>query len=303
MINSHDFYTISDGTQLRIKVVNNGAKSWLIGLHGLGEHYERHTYIMDVFGDKYNYFFIDHRGHGMSGGRRASIDNFETFASDFSEVLRGMIKKYKIESYGIYAHSMGTLVACDFYKNYMKDMLRPDMVFLSSPAVGFPGLGKVLGLSPASLTGLIKDLPMSFDIDSDNDQERYSHDGRVLYDLMKDPLVNQHTGSKLMMEIVHRANEVFETTLDFDCPVAAVIGSSDKVVCPISSYEYFTTKELISQVTVVPGGYHELFVESEEYKKPFMDSLKSFVEGHLSVDSLALDNVRPIRTEKPSLTV
>jgi alpha-beta hydrolase superfamily lysophospholipase len=174
-------------------------------------------------------------------------------------------------------------------------------MFLSSPAVGFPGLGKVLGLSPASLTGLIKDLPMSFDVDADNDDERYSHDSKVLYDLMNDPLVNQHTESKLMMEIVHRANEVFETEINFECPVAAVVGTSDKVVCPNSAIDYFTNKELIAQLTVVPGGYHELFVETERYKTPYITAFDTFINQNLEVSKVEIDH--KIRPKVVELTV
>lgn len=283
MISSHDFYKLKDGTQLRIKVVDHQAASWIFCLHGLGEHLDRHTYVESLLGKQFNYVFLDHRGHGMSGGKRAYIDSFETFAKDLREVILSCLDKFKITEYGIYAHSMGSLVACDFYKNFSKDILRPSAIFLSSPAVGFPGLGKVLGLSGASLTGLIKDLPMSFDIDADNDQDRYSHDAKALYDLMKDPLVNQHTESKLMMEIVHRANEVFETAIDFQCPVSAVVASSDKVVCPHAAIEYFTNKEFIEELVIVPGGYHELFVEIEKFKAPFMRTLKAFFEARLSV--------------------
>jgi alpha-beta hydrolase superfamily lysophospholipase len=290
MISSHTFYKLSDGTQLRIKIVDNGAPTWLFAMHGLGEHLGRHLYLEDVLGSKYNYIFLDHRGHGMSGGKRAYIDSFETFAQDLSELIKSMVEKFSIESYGIYAHSMGTLVACDFYKNFSEDMLKPSAMFLSSPAVGFPGLGKVLGLSPASLTGLIKDLPMSFDIDGEEDHERYSHDSKVLYDLLNDPLINQHTESKLMMEIVHRANEVFEDEIEFSCPVAITIGTHDKVVCPNSAYEYFTTKSLADQITVVPGGYHELFVETEKYKAPYIEALKTFINGRLPSRVEALES-------------
>lgn len=282
MILNETFFQLNDRTRLRLKVEDNGNDNWLICLHGLGEHLERHLYVRDLFGKKYNYLFLDHRGHGMSGGKRATIDYFSRFAEDLREVLSFAIEHYKINEYGIYAHSMGALITCDFYKNKMKGLLEPTMIFFSSPAVGFPGVGKILQYSPSSFTNWMKELPITFDIEGENDGERYSHDIKILHSLINDPLVNQHTESKLQFEILHKANEILESGVGFQCPVAIVVGSADKVVCPNRALEFFSAKEEIEQVVVVPGGYHELFVETEKYRRPYIQCLTAFVERHLA---------------------
>jgi alpha-beta hydrolase superfamily lysophospholipase len=275
LITGQNFFHLSDNTRLRINIFDNGKKDWLFVLHGLGEHYERHLYLSELLKDQYNIIFYDHRGHGMSGGPRATIDYFSRFAEDFKEVLTYILKGFAVDSYSIYAHSMGTLVANDFYKNFSDNIKKPQKMFFSSPVVGFHGVGKILQYSTSTITGLIRDLPMSIDIEPDSDHERYSHDENVLQKLVNDPLVNQHTESRLMIEILHKATELYEEKMKYQCPVYVVVGSMDKVVCPRSAVEYFSYTEQVDQILIVPGGFHELFVETPKYRKPFIDFLSS----------------------------
>ena len=288
MIRAHEFFTLKDKTQLRIQVQNNNQAEWLIVLHGLGEHFERHSYISEMFSDRFNILFYDHRGHGMSGGKRATIEDFETFGDDLEEIVIYMKKECGMKGFHFFAHSMGSLIACDYYQ---RKELKPSSLFLSSPPVGFPGVGKIFQYSPTSFTKIIKDIPMSFDMEAETDSNRYSHDPTVQEELLKDPLVNQHTESKLAIEILHKSNELFSGPIGFDCPVSMIIGSEDKVVCSRSAVEYFSIVERVKRVIIVPGGYHELYKETPQYSNVFFESLYNFFTG---IYAKSKNNVRKL---------
>ena len=69
-----------DGTPLRCLIRETGCSKWLIVTHGLGEHLERHEYILKLFSQNFNIAIYDVRGHGRSGGTRAYVENFENFS-------------------------------------------------------------------------------------------------------------------------------------------------------------------------------------------------------------------------------
>jgi alpha-beta hydrolase superfamily lysophospholipase len=286
-LSKHSFFELADGTQLRVKIQDNKSESWIFVLHGLGEHYERHTYISDVFKKKYNYIYFDHRGHGLSSGKKGSIERFSLFAEDFKELFDFCMNKLSIKSYALFAHSMGALIACDFIKQYGGDIIKPKAVFLSSAALSFPGIAQLLEYYPLKLTSMIKDIPFSFDLENEDDYKRYSHDPKVLEVIKKDPLINHHTESKLKFKLFHKANEITSAPINFPCPVSLVIGSLDKIVNCTGVVDYFSNIEKIEKITVVPGGFHELFVETDEYRSVFIKALSDFMILYLPLAKYA----------------
>lgn len=273
----YTFFTLSSNIRLRVRTdLNRTCHKWLFVFHGLGEHCERHFYVSDYLKDHFNIVYFDHRGHGMSGGERATIDEFSTYSKDFVELLNYFIKCYDIQDYSMLGHSMGALIICDFYKNHLKNLIAPSAIFLISPPVGLSGVGKVLQYTPSVLTALVKDFPFGFNIEGGDDYKRYSNDPAVLVALQNDPLINQHTESKLMFEIIHASNTIFDEAINFKCPVRVAIGGGDLVVCPQTGFEFFSIKEKVDEILVIPSARHELYMEAPKFRTPFLRFMNDF---------------------------
>src|SRR6187200_2251029 len=141
-----------DGTPLKCLIRETGSSQWLIVTHGLGEHLGRHQFMLKLFSQNFNIAIYDLRGHGRSGGKRATVGEFREFALDLESVILYLKKEFSMKVHTLFGHSMGGLVVSDYMQNVVKDENYPSCVFLSSPAVGAPGLmGPVLASSPMFL--------------------------------------------------------------------------------------------------------------------------------------------------------
>jgi len=266
--------SLSDNTIINAKIHYNRCSKWLVCLHGLGEHLDYHSYINDYLGSSYNILQFDLRGHGKSEGPRGWIENFWQFSLDLQEVLDWLTRNWTANDISFFAHSMGSVILCDFFQNLLGPFKKFNKVFLSSPAVGFSGLGKLFQYSPNAITGLISELPWDFHVGGSEDYTRYSHNPNVLTKKKDDPLFLDTVSSKLIAEIAHASNRIFERPLNLGADIYIVMGGSDPVICPMTAIEYFSNIEKAREVLIIPGGYHELYEEIPKYKAPFLKFLE-----------------------------
>lgn len=249
----------------------NGKANWLVVLHGLGEHLEAHDYICPLLEQSYNILQFDLRGHGKSEGERGHIDYFWNFTTDLNEIILWLYKNVSIKELSLFGHSMGALILSDYVQN-LSHLMRPPMkVFLSSPPVGLPGLGKILQHSPGPIMGVLSDILLHFTDSENDDHTRYSHDPEVVDRKKSDPLMTEHVSNKLVAEIVHASKRVFERPLCSSGELYVAIGGSDKVVCPPSAIEYFYKVEKAKEVLLIPDAYHELYNETQNYRNSFLE--------------------------------
>ena len=103
-------------------------------VHGLGEHSGRYEHVGDRMAaaglDVHAY---DHRGMGGSGGSRGDIDAWSTFHDDLGERLTAVRSAAGGRPVVLYGHSLGGLISAGYL---LSDRPKPDLVVLSSPALG-----------------------------------------------------------------------------------------------------------------------------------------------------------------------
>lgn len=108
----------------RFLVLSNGRSEWL-------EKYFSLPADLKVGADT-AFLTFDHRGQGASGGARAWIDHYDTYAQDMASVID---KATGGKPYNLVCHSMGGLIG--LYA-IMKGLIKPRCVVLSSPLIGMP---------------------------------------------------------------------------------------------------------------------------------------------------------------------
>lgn len=108
----------------RFLVFANGRSEWV-------EKYEQFPRDLRVSEDT-GFLIFDHRGQGGSGGARAWIDSYDTYANDMSHVISEVTKG---KPFNLICHSMGSLISL---VAIMKDLIKPRCVVLSSPLLGLP---------------------------------------------------------------------------------------------------------------------------------------------------------------------
>lgn len=268
-----------DGTIINCLIRETGNSKWLIVTHGLGEHLQRHEFILKLFSQNFNIAIYDLRGHGRSGGKRAFVNSFDEYTKDLQSVIDFLKKDFSMTNYTLFGHSMGGLITASYLQNFARKDFYPEKVFLSSPAVAGPGfLGSILTLTPMLVfDGLVKcpTVPLKGILDL----RKLSHDRRVYETYIKDEYNQLKIHSKLFFELLKTARDVFSRPLRAECPLYVSIGSEDALVNAKALMSYFQNIEKNSQLKVIEGGYHELHNEIEKYRKPYLNFLRQSLTG------------------------
>lgn len=268
-----------DGTPLKCLIRETGSNKWLIITHGLGEHLGRHEFFLKLFSQNFNIAIYDVRGHGRSGGKKAWVENFSDFSKDLGCVIEYLKKDFSMKSFYLFGHSMGGLITADFMQNHVKDDAYPEKVFLSSPAVGAPGLmGPAFANAPKILLEGLTKLP-TIPLQGVLNLRKLSHDSRVYENYVKDEFTILKIQTKLYLEIMKANREVFSRPLRIKCPLYVSIGTNDVLVHPGLVIKYFTEVEKNAQLKTIEGGYHELHNEVDKYKKPYLNFLRQSLTG------------------------
>lgn len=108
--------------------------------HGVAEHSGRYQHVAEFLaGRGYDTWVLDHRGHGRSGGRRAFVERFGSYAADLETLrLRALAESSPHLPRFLIGHSMGGAIAL------AHAIAHPTVwtgLVLSGPAVE-PGVGR-----------------------------------------------------------------------------------------------------------------------------------------------------------------
>ena len=116
----------SDGFNLSIaySIPSEKPKGIIQISHGMAEHKERYFPFMEYLTNKgYICIINDHRGHGLSVKEKEGLgyfytDNIDCIVNDLYDVTKFAKSKFKCSNYGMFDHSMGTLVARSHIQKY-----------------------------------------------------------------------------------------------------------------------------------------------------------------------------------------
>ncbi|HNX91911.1 MAG TPA: lysophospholipase, partial [Syntrophomonas sp.] len=153
-------------------------------VHGIGEHSGRYNNLIDrMQNDSISFYALDHRGHGLSEGKKGHINSFDDYTTD----LKSFIEMVRTEETGLpiilLGHSMGGTIACKFalnYSGYINGLILSSAGFIQ--AVKVPVWKKTM----ARLLGnIVPGLSMPTGLES----SALSHDQQVVDDYSNDPLV------------------------------------------------------------------------------------------------------------------
>lgn len=92
-------------------------------LHGINEHGGRYRHVAEALTDAgLACYAIDHRGHGLSGGRRGYIPDLQLAVADVEELYRRVRAEHPRQPFLIFAHSMGSLIGLGFVLRQPADL-------------------------------------------------------------------------------------------------------------------------------------------------------------------------------------
>ena len=262
---------LRDGIHLSGKIRRKNSLHWLVAVHGVGEHSGRHDYLKDIF--DCNILQYDLRGHGQSEGKRAWIDNFSTFVNDLADILLYLKTEYKMETFALFGHSLGGLIALSYLLHSQRKDIPPEKVFVGAPPLRIGGkLGMIADGIPYPLMKILSSCPLSIPLKV-IDHDGLSHDPEIIENFMNDELNSIRLHSRLLLQIATQSKKILKEDLSFDCPVFCAVGSGDKVINGQAVARYFLSRKN-AHCRIIEEAYHEMHYEESRFRTPYLDYLK-----------------------------
>lgn len=258
---------LPDGTTLAARYWPSAdATATALIVHGLGEHQARYARVVDVLRESgLAVATYDHRGHGLSGGKRGDIPETDMLLRDLALVIDTVRAASPVRPLLLLGHSMGGIVAARFVGGALESprptWSRPvDALVLSSPALdaGLKPLQKLLvsvmgRLAPHTAAG--NGLP----------PEWVSRDPAVVAAYRADPLVHDRITATLAGFFGKAIAAVGAQAPRWCTPTLLMWAGADRCVAPAGSARF--AKAVPAGVVTArefPGLYHELFNEPEK---------------------------------------
>lgn len=254
------------------------SKGAVVISHGLGEHSDRYSNLMEYLGGSgISFFAIDHRGHGKSGGKRGHTERFMKYVDDIKkfvdEIIRPLTGKLPLILLG---HSMGGLIAFRYVLEYPEDFTA---LVLSAPAlipaVKVPGWKKFLGR-------IFSVIAPSLAMNNELDPADISSDPDVVQAYRDDPLVHDMVTARWYTEYLNTAEYCLARPAEIEMPLLIVHGMADRMVSPEGSIITFenassTDKKLFT----FDGLFHETMNERQEERKKVIKTIGTWIVDHV----------------------
>ncbi len=253
-MSSTDFGLTRDGVvQLRRRWTAESPWAAVLLLHGIAEHSGRYEHVGDhLAAAGIEVIAIDHRGFGMSGGRRSHVESFDEFLDDVEDQLA------EVRSLGLptamLGHSMGGLIALSYL---LDGRPAPDALALSGPALGATVPAVLRALVPL----LVRAAPR-LRVPTPIDGSQLATDPRVGEAYFADPLVVRTSTPALghaMLTRIDWVNEHLAGLGSRPLPILVQHGADDPLV-PAASTVTLGRMAGVQRVEY-PGLRHEIFNE------------------------------------------
>jgi lysophospholipase len=265
------------------------AAPWILFMGGRTEWIEKYDYVAeDLSQAGFNVLAIDHRGQGISQGKRGHIVSYREYAEDVAEVLRVVLPKGA--SYGVLGHSMGGLIA--LYA-MIKGCIKPQALVMSSPLLGMPDkpvpilVAKPLTkwLSRLGLGGLGSGAA-AFDGQSFA-QNILTHDPAKFARLALRPYPVPSPTFSWVNATFAALNDVFAPSAveNLKTPILLLQAQEELVVDARAAKDWAAKVKSFAgsdiQYQEIPGAFHEILSETPEIYGNVIQQMKTFFLGRL----------------------
>lgn len=243
-----------DGTPLYVRHWPARGQAWatLLIIHGIAEHSGRYEQTARLFAaGGLDVHSFDLRGHGLSGGQRVYVDNWQQYLDDL-EVRLLAVRKPDVPMV-LFGHSMGALIALDYV---CSGRPQPRLLILSAP----PLAAKVPAWQRAAVPVLNTFLPRLV-MKTPISGEQLSRNPAVAKAYFADPLVQPRSSVRLAAELFGAMRRCRKELEELSVPTLVVHGACDTLV-PLEASEPLCALPVVER-RVLSDLRHEVLNEPE----------------------------------------
>jgi acylglycerol lipase len=242
--------------------------------HGFAEHSGRYAAVAErLVGDGIAVRAADHRGHGLSEGKRTSVVRFDDYVDDLTTVIAQARARWPSLHLVLLGHSMGGLIALDLAVRESAPLVG---LVVSAPAACprevsrfTAAIGRALS-RVAPDTGVLR-LPLN----------RISRDPAVVDAYNNDPLVfRTPIRARLGAEMLVAMDRVDAGLPSLRVPLLVMQGTADGLVDPgCGPHVYERAGSADKTLKMYDGLWHEIFNEPE--REHVLNDLAGWLRTHL----------------------
>lgn len=246
----------ADGLTLltRSYLPDTPARAAVIIVHGYAEHSGRYAHVAEALvGAGYAVFALDHRGHGQSGGKRASVRVFREYVSDLGRFIDRVRETRPVPPRFLFGHSMGGLVALQLVLEHPEKV--EGLVITGAYLENANPLSPVLEHLAPLVSSLAPDLPVQR-----LDVEALARDPAVVQGYQGDPLVYHHkVRARLGYELLRCGPYLMQRAGSIELPVLLQHGAADRIAAAAGSQAlYDALGSSDKTLKLYDGAYHEI---------------------------------------------
>jgi len=229
-------------------------------LHGINEHSGRYRHVAEALtGVGLACYAIDHRGHGLSGGRRGHIPDLQLAVADVEQWYSRVHAEQPPQPLFIFAHSMGSLIGLGFVLLQPKDLRG---IALSGTAIHGERIAPAWLVSPLQLAACI--IPY-LRLSPRGPADVLTRDEGMLREWQEDALVEKRMwriGTSAAM--LRMGGHICASVEAIETPLLAMHGGADSLT-PASGARFLVEHAASADATlkIYPGLRHELVNEIE----------------------------------------
>ena len=269
----------SDGLDLHVDVwrPQEPPRFVVVFAHGAGEHVRRYEHVARRFVDQGGLAFgPDHRGQGLSGGRRGHVETFDQYGEDLTTVMNAIGREWSPPGadrppWFLFGHSMGGLIALDWLQQRAADVPIRGAV-ISAPLLALAMEVPPLKLWLGQLAGrLVPNLSLPSGIPADAISRDPEEVARYVADRERADVV-----TAAWFRAMNEAREsVGAKIAAMTTPMLWVVGTGDRVCDHQAMRTAFgTLRDPAAHdqtLAVFEGYYHEAHNEPEAWRRPVIE--------------------------------
>ena len=255
MIEGSDYFEGAGGIELleRRWLPDTDPNSVLVISHGFGEHSERYAGVAGIAaaaGTAVHAY--DHRGHGLSEGRRGHIQSLSDYREDLHKIIGAVSAAYPNRPLFLWGHSMGSLIALD-YAIRRPEALRG--IITSGVGLEPAGLATRAAVVTARLFSTIwPTFPMPVNLDS----SLLSRDIQAVADYDNDERVHAKAPARWAVSMLDAIDWIKAHASELELPLLMQHGGADAINLPSGSENFIADVTIADKTLIIyPDSRHE----------------------------------------------
>ncbi|MFW9870415.1 MAG: alpha/beta hydrolase [Candidatus Thorarchaeota archaeon] len=266
-----------DGTTmlLRIWKPEGDSKAIVLGLHGLGSHSGRLSYLGERFtSEGYAFYAPDLRGFGTFPGRKGHVESFDEYTDDLESLVAYMRLLHQDKKLFLFGHSLGAVFIIHYITKHPGEA---DGIIIPAPAVSER---LKVGSATRAIASFLSRLNVKMYFDNGLDHELISRNPEIVKDNKEDPLRFDKATPRYAIEGLKASKDAFNSANRITVPVLVQQSGDDLILDPDRNKEFYDNIASDDKTwKLYPGLYHEPYHE-EGGEEVFADMF-SWLEEHI----------------------